>query len=138
MNVALWTVQFFLAAIFLVAGGSKLFLPIETLIDQGMGFVERNPPLLIRFIGLCEIAGAIGLFLPWATRIRPVLTPAAAAALTVVMVLAVGTHVQHDERVAVFPPLGLGLLAAFVAWGRFRDLRRGLPGDREPPLGRSG
>jgi hypothetical protein len=71
-------------------------------------------------IGVCELLGAIGLVVPAATRVLPALTPVAASALALVMVLAAGTHFSYGE----FPVIGvnvvLGGLAAFVAWGRFR------------------
>src|SRR5437867_10045785 len=73
MNAALWIVQGLLAAVFLFAGGTKLVLPL----DQLTGPVAL-PGLLLRFIGVCEVLGALGLILPGVLRIRPGLTPLAA------------------------------------------------------------
>jgi hypothetical protein len=118
MNVALWVVQGLLALVFLFAGGMKLATPIDQLIANGMTAVEYMPAALVRFIGLSEVAGGLGLILPAALRIQPKLTPLAAGALAFVMVLAVATHLWLGEVQAIGAPLVLGLLAAFVAWGR--------------------
>ncbi|MCB9764322.1 MAG: DoxX family protein [Alphaproteobacteria bacterium] len=119
MNVALWIVQLLLAFAFLGAGGFKLVTPIEELLANGMAFVEHVPALLVRFIGLSEVAGALGLVLPAATRIQPKLTPIAASLLVVVMVLAALTHVVMNDLAGIAPSIVLGALSAFVAWGRF-------------------
>ena len=77
----LWTVQTLLAALFLFAGAMKLVLPIEM-----MAGPVPLPGLFLRFIGVAEVAGGLGLVLPWLLKIRPVLTPVAAAALVVIMI----------------------------------------------------
>ncbi len=119
MHVALWIVQSLLALAFAGAGATKLFTPIAELATKGMGgWVVDSPDALIRFIGASEVLGAIGLIAPAATRIAPKLTPAAAAALALVMVLAAGTHASYGEYTAVVPNVVIGGLAAFVAWGR--------------------
>jgi len=119
MSVFLWILQSLLAIIFLMAGGMKLLMPLEQLVSNGMAFVEDTPWWLVRFIGLAEIAGALGLILPAATKIKPRLTPLASASLTVVMFLAVCTHLVRAEYMMLGAPILLGLLAAFVAWGRW-------------------
>jgi putative oxidoreductase len=118
MHIALWIVQALLALAFLMAGGMKLALPADQLLANGMTLVEQVPLALIQFIGLSEVAGALGLILPAALRIQPQLTSWAAGALAFVMVLAVITHAWLGEMSAIGAPLVLGLLAAFVAWGR--------------------
>ena len=81
------------------------------------------PVPLMRIIGVCELLGAIGLMLPAATRIRPELTPAAATGLTTVMALAITFHLYRGDAGGRFVvPAALGLLAAFVAWARFRKV----------------
>lgn len=117
VNKSLWVVQILLAIAFGMAGAMKLFMPIEGLTAQ-MGWPGEVPSLLVRFIGLAELAGALGLILPSALRIRPSLTPLAAAGLVIVMVLAAGFHVVQAEAPMALPSLILGALAAFVAWGR--------------------
>ena len=116
-NVSLWIAHVLLAAMFGMSGGMKLMTPIDALAQQ-MPWVGSAPELLVRFIGLSELAGALGLILPSVTRIRPALTSLAAAGLIVVMVLASGLHISRGETQMVPINLVLGALAAFVAWGR--------------------
>ncbi len=119
MKYVLWVLQVVLALMFLGAGFAKLTQPYDTLAAQPqMAWVSALPELLVRFIGLAEVLGAIGLILPAATRILPWLTPLAAAALSLVMVLAVLFHLTRGELPAVIPTLVLAVLAGFVAYGR--------------------
>ncbi len=117
LHLALWLVQGLLAFAFFGAGSMKLFTPIDELARR-MAWA-REMPDLARFIGASELAGALGLLLPAATRIKPVLTPIAAACLALVMVLAVGFHVMKGDM-QFAPATVLGALSAFVAWGRFK------------------
>lgn len=102
-----------------LAGAMKLFAPLDELV-KNMAWIPHVPGWLVRVIGTSELLGALGLVLPSATRIKPVLTPIAAALLVVVMVLGAGTHVAIGEAEKVVVNLVLGGLAAFVAWARFR------------------
>jgi hypothetical protein len=119
LHVALWVVQGLLAFAFAGSGLMKATTPHEALAAQ-MPWVADAPSFLPVLIGVCELLGAIGLVVPAAARVLPALTPVAASALALVMVLAAGTHFSYGE----FPVIGvnvvLGGLAAFVAWGRFR------------------
>jgi putative oxidoreductase len=117
MRIALWIVQSLLAFAFLAAGFMKATVPLAELAQQ-MAWVESFPPFAVRFIGVAEVAGALGLILPSITRIKPVLTPIAAAALVVLMVGGAGTHLVLGEVTMMPPSIVLGSLAAFVAWGR--------------------
>ena len=121
LNVTLWVAQSLLAAAFLMAGFMKLLTPYDDL-AQKLEFVRDVPRWLPRFIGLCEVAGAVGLILPALTRIKPLLTAAAAASLASLMALACAFHLMRGEIDHLAPPIILGLLAAFVAWGRFSAL----------------
>ena len=116
-SIALWVVQILLALLFAMAGSMKLVQPIDTL-AMNMAWVDYTPAPLVRFIGVCETLGAIGLIVPAATRIQPFLTPLAAAGIATIMVLAMGTHAYHAEWGALPVNLVLGGLAAFVSWGR--------------------
>jgi putative oxidoreductase len=119
MHLALWIAQSLLALAFAAAGATKLFTPLAELASKGMGgWIADSPEALVRFIGLAEVLGAVGLIAPAASRIAPRLTPAAAAGLTVVMVLAAGTHLRYGELGSLPLNLVLGALSAFVAWGR--------------------
>lgn len=119
LHIGLWVVQGLLAFAFAGAGLMKLTTPSDQLVAAGMAWVTDAPAFLPKFIGLSELAGAIGLILPAATRIQPKLTPIAAALLAFVMVLAVLTHVLYADFGGMMPSVVLGALSAFVAWGRF-------------------
>ncbi len=115
MHYALWIVQALLAALFLWAGGIKLLLPLEQL--------EGPVPLpgaFLRFIGLAETLGAVGLILPSLLRIRPGLTPLAAAGLVIIMIGATAVSLAAGMGAAAALSAGVGVLAAFVAYGRWR------------------
>lgn len=115
MNLALWIVQAVLAALFLFAGGMKLIMPIEEMTKE-----IAMPGGFLRFIGVAEVLGAIGLVLPWLLRIRPNLTPLAAAGLAIIMIGAtVMTLIMGDIPTALVP-LTTGMLCVFVAYGRWR------------------
>lgn len=117
LNVSLWIAQILLAGVFSMTGFMKLATPIAVL-AQKMAWVT-GAPWLVRLIGICEIAGVIGLILPAAFRIMPKLTAFAATGLLAIMVLAVPFHLYRGENAIASVPVLLGLMAAFVAWGRF-------------------
>lgn len=112
---ALWVVQGLLALLFLFAGGMKLVTPAEEMAKQ-----MPLPVPFMRFIGVAEVLGGLGLILPGLTGIRPGLTPLAAAGLVVIMIGAtVLTAASGGIALALFP-LVVGLLLAFVAYRRWR------------------
>ena len=115
MNIALWIIQVLLALLFLFAGVMKLILPIEEMTKQ-----MPMPGLFLRFIGVCEVLGGLGLILPGLLRIRPVLTPLAAVGLVIIMIGAVTITLTGMPISAAGFPLVVGLLSAFVAYGRWR------------------
>jgi hypothetical protein len=114
-NTLFWIVQGLLTLMFLVAGSTKLVLPLEAM----AGPVEL-PGLLLRFIGVCEVLGAIGLILPGLLRIRPGLTPLAAIGLSIITAGATVITVMGGEVAVALIPLSVCLLAAAVAYGRWR------------------
>jgi hypothetical protein len=115
IGALLWSAQGTLALLFLFAGGLKLALPIEVMTEQ-----MPLPGLFVRFIGVCEVLGALGLILPGLTRIRTELTPLAGAGLVIIMVGATGLTLAGGDVAPALIPLVVGLLAAFVAYGRSR------------------
>jgi len=115
MNLALWIVQALLACLFLWAGGMKLILPLEQLAGP-----VQMPGLFLRFIGVCEFLGGLGLVLPGLLRIRPGLTPLAAAGLVIIMIGATVITLTTGGGASVLIPLVVGILAAFIAYGRWR------------------
>jgi uncharacterized membrane protein YphA (DoxX/SURF4 family) len=117
MNIALWIGQALLALLFLFAGGMKLFMPIEEMMKQ---MPVPLPGLFLRFIGVVEVLGGIGVILPWLVRIRPGLTPLAAAGLVIVMIGATVYGLAAGDIASSLMPLGVGVLAGFVAYGRWR------------------
>jgi uncharacterized membrane protein YphA (DoxX/SURF4 family) len=117
LHYGLWTAQVLLAVVFAVTGFIKLTISAAVIAHSMPAGVGLSIPLL-RFIGFAEVAGAIGLILPSATRILPVLTPVAAGALAVVMVLAALLHASMSEIGSLAVVLVLGAIALFISWGR--------------------
>ena len=117
MNVALWIAQVLLALIFLFAGGVKLVTPLEEMMKQ-MPLPLPGP--LLRFTGVVELLGAIGLILPCLLGIQPALTALAAAGLVIVMLGATVYTLAAGDVASALMPLVVGLLCAFVAYGRWR------------------
>ena len=117
MNVALWIAQVVLALIFLFAGVMKFVTPMEEMMKQ---MPIALPGWFILFTGAVEVLGGLGVILPWLLGIYPKLTPLAAAGLVLVMIGAVVYTVAAGDLVAAVIPLIVGLLAAFVAYGRWR------------------
>ena len=115
MTRALWVVQSLLAMLFLFAGGMKLVLPIEEMTKQ-----MPLPGPFLRFIGVAEFLGGLGLILPGLTGIRPGLTPLAAAGLVIIMIGATVLSAVSGGITAALFPLVVGLLATFVAYSRWR------------------
>ena len=117
MNRTLWIIQILLAALFLFAGGAKFLMPADQM-TQGM------PPWMsisfLHFIGACEILGGIGLILPGLRHSKTGLTPLAAAGLTIIVIGATVVTVMGGMIATAVLPLVATLLAAFVAYGRWR------------------
>lgn len=115
---------------FLFAGGTKLFLPPDVLAPMGSPNQIALPGWFVRFVGVVEVLGALGLALPGLLRVKPWLTPLAAAGLVVLMIGATALTVAADGVTAGVVPLVVGLLATFVAYGRWRlvphPARRGM------------
>ena len=119
MNLALWIIAIVLAVAFAASGLMKQLVPKDKLVTSGQGWAQDFSPTSIRLIGLAEILGAIGLVLPAAVHIAPILVPIAAIGLTLVMVGAAVVHARRNEPMNVAVNLVLISLAVFVAWGRF-------------------
>jgi uncharacterized membrane protein YphA (DoxX/SURF4 family) len=120
MHILLWVVQVLLACAFGMAGVMKSTQPVDALTQAGIAWAGQIPLPMVRFIGVSELLGAIGLILPAATRIKPFLTPLAALGLLTIMILAMAFHLSRGEVQATPVNIVLGGLAAFVAWGRTR------------------
>lgn len=97
MIIALWIVNAILALLFLFAGASKLARTKDALAAAGMGYVEDFSAPSIKWIGAIEVVGALGLILPLATGIAPILAPLAAVGLAIVMIGATVVHIRRKE-----------------------------------------
>lgn len=97
----------------------KQFVPKDKLVTSGQGWAQDFSPSVIRLIGLAEIFGAIGLLLPAAVHVAPILVPLAAVGLVLVMMGAVVVHARRNEPMNVAVNVVLIALAVFVVWGRF-------------------
>jgi len=118
MNVTLWILQAVLAAMFGMAGVMKSTQPKDKLAGK-LPWVEDFSPNTVRFIGVAELAASLGLILPAATGIAPVLTPLAATGLVIIMMGAIVTHARRKEPSAIAFNIVLLIAAAVIAWGRF-------------------
>ena len=118
MNILLWIVQILLALLFLFAGGTKLFIPADVLQQNAPPNAIRFSEMFLKFIGVLEVLGALGLLLPGITRIRKGLTSLAALGLLILMIGAVVVVVMGEGAKAAIVPAVVGLLCAFVAYGR--------------------
>jgi hypothetical protein len=123
MTYALWIVQGLLALLFLFAGVMKFIMPIEEMTKQ-----VPMPGAFLRFIGVAEILGALGLILPGLLRMRPGLTPLAAAGLVIIMIGATVVSLMIGTVAMALMPFVVLLLTAFVAYGRWKVVpHRGSP-----------
>ena len=118
MNIALWIIQALLALLFLLAGGVKLIMPIEEMTKQ---MPVAIPGLFLRFIGVCEVLGGLGLVLPGLLRIKTWLTPIAAAGLAIIMLGAIAFSLKLGVT-SITIPMVVELLLIFVAYGRWRSV----------------
>ena len=118
MHVTLWILQVVLAVVFAIAGVTH-FLPPEGLPESMRGMAEM-PAGVPYFIGTVEILAVLGLILPGLTGIQTRLTPLAGAGLILVMVGAIVWHAQREEFPNIVLNVILAVIAAFVAYGRWR------------------
>jgi uncharacterized membrane protein YphA (DoxX/SURF4 family) len=116
-SIVLWVVQVLLAALFLFAGGFKLVAPIAEMTKQ-----IPMPGAFLRFIGVAEVTGALGLVLPGLFRVQQHLTPIAAGGLVIIMSGAVGITMAGGQLAPALMPLMVGILAGSVAYGRRSSL----------------
>ncbi|HEX6648555.1 MAG TPA: DoxX family protein [Pyrinomonadaceae bacterium] len=120
MNILLWILQILLALLFLFAGITKLVLPYEVLMANASPESIKFSALFLKFIGVVETLGALGLILPGVFHRRQELTPLAAAGLVIVMIGAVVVSIMGDGVKFAIAPFVVGLLCAFVAYGRWK------------------
>ncbi len=119
MNLALWIIAIVLAVGFTASGLMKIVRTKEQLMSSGMGWAQDFSPSAIRLIGFAELLGAIGLILPAALHIAPILVPLAAVGLALTMIGAAVVHARRKEWPFIAVNAVLLALAVIVAWGRF-------------------
>ena len=117
LNIILWIAQVLLAGMFLMSGFMKVAQPIEELAKM-LPWASQVPEGLVRFIGISEVLGGLGLILPSLLRIKPALTVWAALGLATVMIFAAIFHASRGEFSAIGMNVILSLIALFIAWGR--------------------
>ncbi len=116
---ALWIVAGILAVVFLVGSGTKVFLPKEKLAGMGGAasrWVEDFSPGALKAIGALEFLAAVGLIVPAALGIAPVLVPLAATGAVLLIAGAVIMRLGRGERATIIGDLVYLAMAAFVAW----------------------
>ncbi len=116
-NIVLWIVQGLLALAFLLSGFTKTFQPLAT-VRKNMPWASDVPAPFVRFLGVAEMLGAIGLILPAITGIGTWLTVAAAAGLVVVMASASIFHASRREYSTIGMNVVLLGLSVLVIVGR--------------------
>jgi uncharacterized membrane protein YphA (DoxX/SURF4 family) len=117
LTKTLWAIQVLLAGLFIFAGGFKLVTPIEEMVKQMPVAMSGT---FLQFIGVCEVLGGLGLLLPGLLRIKPGLTPLAAVGLVIIMIGATVISLMMPSPATALFPFVTGVLAAFVAYGRWR------------------
>ena len=115
MNILLWIVQILVGLLFIFSGVTKFMMPYADMVKD---MPYALPYWFILFIGVCEILGGIGLIVPWATGIKPSLTPLAASLLIIIMIGAVVFTVLSPTPGMAVVPAVVGMLCALIAWRR--------------------
>jgi hypothetical protein len=116
MNIALWILQVVLALLYLFAGGMKVFT-LEK-VTEDYPSMKALPRAVWTASGLLEMACSVGLIVPAAFHLHPILTPVFATAMAIEAVLLTVRHMKWKENAAISSGV-FALLAAFIAYGRF-------------------
>ncbi len=119
IHISLWVAQVLLGSMFIMFGAMKALQPIDHLSPM-MPWVNDAPSALVRFIGISEVLGGIGLLLPALLRIKPILTPFAALGLALIQVLAAIFHISRGETSLIGMNFVLLSIALFIVWGRMK------------------
>ena len=120
MSIALWIAQVLLAGMYGMAGNMKMFQPDSVRKNAQMTWAHDKQDEYIRFVGISELLGAVGLILPILTGILAWLTPVAAIGLSLIQLLAIFTvHLPKKEYNVIPVNIVLLALSVFVTYGRF-------------------
>ena len=119
MHLTLWIVAGLLAVAYLIGGSFKVILLKEKIAaTRGGGWVDDFSDGTVKVIGVLEVLAALGLILPAATGIAPVLVPMAALGLVIIMVGATITRIRRHETLFMMGDLVFLAVTGFVAWVR--------------------
>lgn len=121
MKIFTWIIQILLSVMFIMAGFMKSGTPMEVL-AANMPWVNDFSAATVRFIGLMEIIGGLGLLLPSLLRIKPLLTPLAGVGLAIIMLFALIYHIGKGEFAALPVNIIMGGLSLFIAWARYKKV----------------
>jgi uncharacterized membrane protein YphA (DoxX/SURF4 family) len=116
MNIALWIAQILLAGMFIMAGTMKAFAYEKA--KEKLPWAKDFSEGFVRFIGLAELLGGIGLILPGALGIAPILTGIAAIGIALIMLFAAVFHAKRKENQAIGMNVIVLIIAVFVVVGR--------------------
>lgn len=122
LNIALWTTQILLAASMVWAASMKLFQPVDKLAAM-WPWAGQVPAAFVKFTGIIDLLGGLGLILPAMLHIRPRLTPITAIAVIVLMICASAFHISRGEASVIGVNIAFAAMAAFIAWGRLKEGR---------------
>lgn len=117
MNIVLWIIQILLGLLFIFSGAMKFVMSVEQMNEQAPVVL---PGIFLHFIGVCELLGGLGLILPSALRIKPGLTPLAAAGLAIITAGATVITAMGPMKGMALVPFVTCVLCIFVAYGRWR------------------
>lgn len=120
-NVLLWIAQILVSATLIWAASVKLVQPIE-LLERLWPWTGEISPVFVRLTGIVDLLGALGLILPPLFRVKPILTPVAALGIVLLMACAATFHVSRGEASQIGFNAIFALIAAFIAYGRFKQL----------------
>ncbi len=120
-NITIWIAQALLFLLYIMAGSNKTFQSIEFLANM-LPWVLDFPEFLVRFIGISELLGAIGVLLPSIVRIKPRLTVYAATGLACIQLFAIFFHLSQGEYGVILANIIFMLIAVLVIWGRAKKV----------------
>ena len=116
MNILLWVLQILAALLYASSGVMKVFMFDKISHDvPSFGALPRN---VWTALGVLELVCTVGLIVPDALHWHPQLTVLAAAALAVESLLFIWVHIKYREVAPTIMSAVLGLVAAFIAYGR--------------------
>ena len=116
MNLLLWVLQGLAALVYGASGVMKVFMFDE--VSQGVPSFGALPREAWMALGILELVCTVGLIVPAALRWRPMLTVVAATLLAMESLVFIAVHVRYDEMPSIILSGVLGLLMAFIAYGR--------------------